>query len=228
MAQDPKIPEVSVTVSPDGLSATLSIPADLPAAATTVDALTDAIKQRGVMVTPERRECIEELVLTIRPIREEVIEAVIAKGREPVPGDNGYFELDPALETPDPSEQETTPDEEGAEIDYYAQSHFTVVLTKQRIGKIIAPTEAIDGEDVAGKTLSAKPGKACNIRPDSTIRTENDGTLFAVASGLLQTVGDTLKIETELKINGFVDFSTGNVDFPGNILRVSPTDYLQR
>ena len=67
MAPDPKIPEVSVTVTPDGLSATLSIPTDLPAAATTVDALTEAIKQRSVMITPERREGIEEFVSTIRP-----------------------------------------------------------------------------------------------------------------------------------------------------------------
>jgi len=217
MAPDPKISEVSVTVTPDGLSATLSIPADLPAAATTVDAITDAIKQRGVMITPERREGIEEFVSTIRPIREEPIEVVIAQGREPVPGDDGYFELDETLVRPDPSTQEIKPDDESEEVDYYAQSHFTIVLTKQRIGSIVPPTEAVDGEDVAGKTLPAKPGKACSIRPDSTIRTESDGTLFAVDSGLLQTIGDTLKIESELKINGFVDFSTGNVDFPGNV-----------
>jgi uncharacterized protein len=217
MPPDPVIPEVTVTVTPDGLSATLSIPVDLPAAATTVDALSDAIKQRGILINDERRLSLEELVCTIRPIREEPFEVVIATGRAPVPGEDGHFELDPALEEPDPSEKQVEPEEESEDIDYYAQSKLQIVLAKQRIGRLVPPTEAVDGEDVAGKTITAKPGKQCNIRPDATIRMESDGTLFAIESGILETVGDVLKIESELNINGYVDFSTGNVDFPGDL-----------
>ncbi|MCH7961587.1 MAG: DUF342 domain-containing protein [Planctomycetes bacterium] len=217
MPPEPAAHELTITIAPDGLSVTLCIPPGVPMSELGVDTVREAVKERGVLINGEREELIKQVVEKIDPIREEMIEVVVATGQAPEHAQDGFFVLDEALEKPETAPPEDQPNENKDGVDHYAQSHFTVVAKEQRIGVIVLPTEPVDGEDVAGKTIGARLGKPCGIRVDKSIRTESDGTLIADTWGVLQRTGDSLRIEESLEINGPVDFSTGNIDFPGSV-----------
>lgn len=91
------------------------------------------------------------------------------------------------------------------------------------IARIYSPVEGTPGKDVTGKVLAPNPGKEVTPKFDDTLllkpkdKPTGFDILTAKIAGCLTEDGGKLFINDHLKINGDIDFKTGNLDFIGKI-----------
>ncbi|MFM9957846.1 MAG: FapA family protein, partial [Phycisphaerales bacterium] len=102
-------------------------------------------------------------------------------------------------------------------IDHYDRSAFDMVKVGDVLGKVIPPVAGEDGIDVTGRSLAARSGKPARLLLDDSILTDAAGNLIAQRDGVLSVSGDRASVSDLLDIPEYVDFSTGHVDFPGEV-----------
>ncbi len=151
---------------------------------------------------------------------------VIARGQPAENGQDGLFALEPELQqiydySKKKPTDENAPHKAGAEdeaIDHYNRTMLIVVKAGQRIGKVQEATNGSDGIDVCGNTIPAKPGKQHPIAFDpKTIESHESGAVIAKIAGQLIIEHESFHISPTLTVEGYADYSTGNIDFPGNV-----------
>lgn len=216
---------VLVTIAPDGRSATLAIEPGVDPTMLNEQVLCGLIATRDVVVTAETKRRVVALLESFTEHPDEPAEAVVAEGTAPVHGRDGWFGLDPAvLPSPkrggDASADDESDDEgQGSEkIDYYAKSAFAVVRGGQRIGVLHPPEPGVDGADVRGRVLAARQGKALKLKTDESVTLQPDGAVLANHGGLVEHDESSVKVLRELLVPKGVDFHTGNIDFPGDVV----------
>lgn len=139
---------------------------------------------------------------------------VIAKGQEPIAGRSGvirYF-FQTRL-TPQPK-----PDKKG-NVDHRELDIIQSVKENELLAEISLPQEGEDGWDVRGHILPADKGQDISLMPGANTRLAPDGNqLFSNIMGrpVLETNG-MVRVDEMVRLEK-VDFSTGNVDFPGTII----------
>lgn len=152
--------------------------------------------------------------------------ATLIKGRPAEDGQDATFVLEPDLGAIFAQSKRRTQPQTGDEarattdgsFDHYARTTLMVVRTGQRIGRLNSATDGTDGFDVCGHTLHAKPGRSVTLKFDpQTIDCAQDGVVVAKVAGQLIIQNDSVLISPRLSIEGYVDYSTGNIDFPGSI-----------
>lgn len=193
--------------------------------------VTGIATSRGLRHSAELTAAIKDAIERYDPEADEDFGFVIASGIPPVHGESGRFELDEQLAEIKEraaklkkrrlelaqSGEEPKDDVQGA-ASHYDRSTLMIVKPGDRVGRIIPQTEGRDGTDVFGASIAAQEGKPAAITVDEqTVDKADDGSLFAKIGGLLHTDNDRLRITEDLEINGFVDFSTGHVEFNGSI-----------
>ncbi len=175
-----------------------------------IEALAD---ERGVARRPERTTAIQEALQAFAAAPKAGLQRTILSGREPRHGVHGRIELDPAV---------LEPASDGirceGQVDHHARKHYAVAQLGQVIARVIAPVEGADGEDVTGKALAARPALACHPTPDESIRVEPDGRIVACAAGVVRRTSSGVRVVPQMELPGDVDFSTGNIDFPGSVV----------
>jgi uncharacterized protein (DUF342 family) len=93
-----------------------------------------------------------------------------------------------------------------------------MVTARQELGRIIPPSEPIDGCDVQGRVIAAKPGRPATLRYDEeSIEVTPEGLILATRDGVLSRSRGRWAVRQHIQIPGSVDFSTGNIDFVGDI-----------
>lgn len=200
------------------------------------------VEERGVKVDRAVEAAITRTVERIAETPGEAFETVIAQGVRPVHGKDGTFHLvehlAEAKRLGDHKKQRYAELDEGAAgkrtsidtdgeqdlsaLDHYERSTLLVVRANDRIGTITPPTEGEDGIDVCGTVIPAVKGRAYDIDHDRAIDVLDSGEVIARRSGLLNIEGTRFRIQSALEILGSVDFSTGNVNFPGSV-RIADT-----
>lgn len=138
-------------------------------------------------------------------------ETLIAQGTPPVMGSNGSVEfyvnvsgnaevkqLDPTLDR----------------IDFKEQRQFTVVKAKQAIGKIIPPTQGIDGKNIYGTSLKSRDGLPYNIILDEGVERVGD-EIISTNKGIPHYTSRLLKVHDCMTIHGDVGPETGNIKASG-------------
>lgn len=103
-------------------------------------------------------------------------------------------------------------------VDHYERGAIPVVRQGETLGRLIPPVPGEDGVDVTGRTLAAREGRPARLNLDETILTDASGCLIAQRDGVLSLANDRATVRDFLEIPGSVDFSTGHVDFPGEVL----------
>ncbi|MFP4180004.1 MAG: flagellar assembly protein A [Spirochaetaceae bacterium] len=148
---------------------------------------------------------------------EEVTKVPVAEGIPPIePGESRLkFSVKRA------SGKSLTLKEDGR-ADYKNQDKITAVEKDQTIGVIISSdTQPKDGWDVTGTPLKAKEPPPLAIDVGENIRQEEqengDIKLYAESSGELYYDQKRLEVHTVHKVDGNVDMSSGNIDFPGEV-----------
>jgi uncharacterized protein len=205
---------IRVGISDNGHEATLSAPAGLETSLVTAPNLLALVRQVGVQVTPEVDGAIQKFVADYAKGEQELVR-VISHATPAQRGEDGRVEwgegLNPeALEAPKDAGEQTA-------VDHYVGQVYARVKCGQVLGKMIAPTNGVEGRNVRGGVLQPIAGKPARLELDSSVRVNPDGSIMALADGMLTIVGQKVSISHVLDIAEYVDFSTGHVNFDGDV-----------
>ncbi len=195
-----------VSISPDKMSAMITLRDDGVRYQITESEIMEALRRSGVrygIIYENVRRLVEKPAFDIPML--------IARGKPPVNGQDGRIEIKikrrNGVETKrgriDPRE--------------FASRERLIVREGDVVGKLIRPTNGLPGMNVMGERIEPKPGKPAKFRIGEGIKIEEDGTLVATKDGMLVVTEDEVRVEDYLFIKGDVDYSVGNIDFPGNV-----------
>lgn len=103
-------------------------------------------------------------------------------------------------------------------VDYTALNLIHNVKQGEEICRLIKPTEGEPGRTVLDTEISAKSGKSVPLPKGRNTEISEDGTLLlASIAGDVEFTGRSFQVKPVLEIPGNVDFSTGNINFLGDI-----------
>ncbi|MGE5381140.1 MAG: DUF342 domain-containing protein [Methylocystaceae bacterium] len=140
---------------------------------------------------------------------------LVAQGKPAINGSNGFIEYKFSRT------RETYRDysEEKGKVDYRQLSLIKNVRKGELLANRIAPGEGQPGMTVTGNPVSAKPGKPAVLVPGKNVVLDPNGDIaFADIDGHVTMVDNKITVLPVYEIAGDVDYSTGNVDFVGNVL----------
>ncbi|MEC9374494.1 MAG: FapA family protein [Planctomycetota bacterium] len=209
-----------VIISQDGMEARLRLSAGLDVAALSESVLIAIAQGEGVSTSPELASSVKALLETYAASPDADHEQVIARGTPPNHGEDERLELAPAFEGAGAAATGGKAESEPGVVDHYARSDFKMIRAGQKIGTLHPATEGEDGSTVTGKTLGARSGKALGLKTDASVEIRSNGEIVALVDGAFLQSGDELKVITVLEIPEYVDFSTGNIDFHGDVVVV--------
>lgn len=206
-----------VVVSADKSTAELIIPPGMDRQAITPELCETVLRDSGVEVTAEVRAAVKQILMAGAASK-----AVVARAIPPRHGIDGYVEWvvdseQPKAAADDPAAAPPAPAAQPEQTSYYEQSAFVMVKPGQVVGHLHPPTPGEDGRDVTGKTLPAKPGKEFRLKFDESLLCDANGKLIAQDEGVLIRDPNNAGVRRVLEIPGYVDFSTGNIDFHGDV-----------
>lgn len=133
----------------------------------------------------------------------------------PSPGDDGRIvELVPR-------EPPQTAPQEGAQglVDYRSSSYTNIIHEGDVICDIIPPSPGTSGVDIAGNVIQSRAGQTPHVPQGQNTGVSEDGQhLVALTSGNLIFEQGVFRIRPTLVVEKNVDYSTGNLDFVGDII----------
>ncbi len=201
-----------VEVSPDRMTATVIIP-EMVIYTDIFELLADAGVVSGIDTTVVRD--INSLLLRGGRMEKSY---VVARGREPVNGQDGELILRSAR----PQDIILSSDEL-VSVDYriYKQKQLALAEKDQPIAMIINPTAGRDGVDVSGRTIPANGGREVELELGKKVYKDGKKVISHI-DGLVEygRVGGViyLNVSSVYLVQEDVDFTTGNVDFPGSVI----------
>ncbi|MCI9248087.1 MAG: DUF342 domain-containing protein [Dorea sp.] len=138
----------------------------------------------------------------------------IARGSKAANGDNGYI-VDYFLRN-----VERVPEmDEFGNVDYTSLGSEQNVKKGDLICEAIPPTEGIAGRNVLNQELRCKDGRSVSIPKGKNTEISEDGNkLLASLDGRVEFSGRYFSVRPLLEVHGNVDYSTGNINFIGDVL----------
>ena len=110
------------------------------------------------------------------------------------------------------------------EVDEYGQVDYTNlnlihnVKEGQEICRLIRPTDGEPGRTVLDQEIPAKSGKSVPLpKGRNTEISEDENSLLASIAGHVEYTGRSFQVKPVMDIPGDVDFSTGNINFLGDV-----------
>lgn len=139
----------------------------------------------------------------------------IALGVPPVNEVDAYFELNPHLRSP------AIRKDAHLQIDYHAYSPFTIVKQNQILAQLRPRETGIDGKNIHGDTVPFVAAHPQGVTGGENTRTE-EKYIFSAINGQLIQDKNVLHIRDFLVIKGGVNYTTGNIIFPGDVTVEGP------
>lgn len=103
-------------------------------------------------------------------------------------------------------------------VDYASLSFIQNAEQGDVICRILPPTPGEAGKTVLGQELSARDGRAATVPKGRNTELSEDGSaLLASKTGHVEFNGRTFQIQPVLEIEGNVDYSTGHINFLGDV-----------
>lgn len=134
----------------------------------------------------------------------------IAEGKRPVDGDDGYIdyhiELSPEIDR-----------SEG--WDFREVMKIPIVKKGEKLATKYEATKGIDGKNVYGREVRARPGKPIVMNPGKNVDfNKDDQSFYATAIGQIQVLERFIHVHTVYELNEDVSMKTGNIDFSGSVI----------
>ncbi len=137
----------------------------------------------------------------------------IAKGEPVLHGKDGYIE-----DFFERTVKQKFAENEHGKVDYFNLNLVQNVEKGDVICQLVPPVEGISGRTVQGKEISCKAGKSAALPKGQNTEVSEDGTkLLAIKSGRVEFSGKGFQVKSVLEIDGNVDFSSGNINFVGDV-----------
>ena len=213
---EPQAENPTIVLDAKNLAARVVIPKGSDPHALSLHLLLSLARERGVELNPAAEKSLAGVVERFK-LSPEPVDLVFLQATPPIHGDAGYIEWRPGFNPDAPGEQEHTAVSDKA-VDYYAHQSFVRVRREDHVATIHEPTPGVDGRDVTGRTIPATPGKSLTITIEPSLSKLADGRVIGQLDGLLTYQGKKLRVDPVLEIQGTVDFSTGNIDFDGDVV----------
>lgn len=210
---DQKDGYAEVIVDPEGKAATATIfPPALDGAFLTYGVFAAKLEDNGI-TTGVLHDAIQDGILQANSTRSIVRNLLVARGTDPAQEIPEHFILRKDLLDRKP---EIDPD--AARIDWHSISAFSIVAARDPIARRILKVDGHPGINVYGKEL---PPTVVKMQPFSagTNVIDHEKGLFAGKSGRVSiNSAGVISIEEVLELKNGVDFSTGNIVFPGDVI----------
>ena len=155
---------------------------------------------------------IKEKLLECNLERKTLRDLVVARGTPPEEAMPEHGEI---AERFAPKEQFASLD--AVKVDFRNLSRLPVVKKGEVIGRLFPAAEGRKGRDIRGKELEAGRKKVENWRAGDNVKVEDD-RLVAAIDGLLGRNDFVLSVEEVFLVKGGVDYHTGHVVFPGDVV----------
>lgn len=198
--------DLKVNIADDKQSAVLTVPAGYPADVLDVDTCTVSLQAHGVQVTRDVIDACASLVARVKADGTDAdLTATVARATPPQDGKDGRIQW---LVDHRPVEAAS----------HYDRCAFTMVREGDEVARIIEPEPHQDGTDVTGAIIRAKPGKPVALKTDESLLRDARGMLIAQVAGALDRTTNVVRIRNVLDVPEYVDFSTGNIDFAGDVI----------
>lgn len=177
-----------------------------------IENLSQAIEQKKVVgVEPSTIDKAYNKFMDERELR--LFELV--HGTPPTPPTDGKLELlfDPT------AEKETAGKlDESGRMDFRERREFVAVNKGDTVGTWTPPAEGKPGVDVFGEAIPPPKPKEHQVKAGKNVTLSDDGIKYiAEINGHILISGNVLSIVEIHTVRGDVDFTTGNIRFPGSV-----------
>jgi uncharacterized protein (DUF342 family) len=144
--------------------------------------------------------------------REQAKNVLMARGKPPVNEVAEYFEINPALMRPASKFVD-----EDKQIDYKGYTPFIIVEKDQILARRRPRTEGREGKNIHGETIPYSGIKPQVYVGGKNTRADNQ-CIYADIHGQLVENKRVLSVQDVLVIKNGVNYTTGNINFPGNVI----------
>lgn len=198
-----------VTVTPDSMQVRATVYfRDMEGRPVTVERMVLMLQAMDVPVELADRKDIKQAIVESEQSANPVRDVVVAQGREPRHGADGWVEII----TRTANEHRVGREVGQGRMDFRNRGVTPTVRRGEPFAIIHPPVGGVDGMNVLGKPLPAREGTAVAVTLDSSAAFAPDGrTVVALRDGLAQFAGGVLSVQEVVQIPGDVDFSSGNV-----------------
>lgn len=221
MAVSPPQLDVKVIIPDDATRAELILPIEIAQQSMAQEICHAKLQESKVEITEAVAKAVDQLIQQAKQAQpteqQQTLRGVVALAQLPVHGKDGGVQwlIDKlgSATHPDPGQQD---DEQPHS--YYQDSIYTTVDQGVAIGILNEPTVGMDGRDVFGQTIQARDGRPFDLHFDETIIRDAKGKLITQTKGVLIRSGNSVCVRKLITVDGYVDFSTGNIDFSGDVV----------
>ncbi len=198
---------IKVHISKDRLEAYLTITFPPIGPEITIDDIMYNLYSRGIVFGIDK-EKIKRIVQNKIYLEREII----AQGIEPIYGDDAQivYEVDTEVSS------EPLILEDGS-VDFRQMNLLKTVEKDQLLAVKIPARKGVDGKDVMGNVIDSTGKDRPLPKGKFTYQSEDGLSLYAEVGGRIVREKDKLNVENILAITGDIDFSTGNIEFGGDI-----------
>lgn len=203
---------IKVLVSPDEYRATVHIPGAFDRAYLTSELLRVITAEARVEIGKQVEARLGEIVAHARANAGDIV-ADLAMATEASHGTDGTWAWEKGF-GPDCSPADQSVSER---TDHYS-SRILTVQAGVRVASVTPPTPGTDGRTVTGAVIRARPGKPARPSVGEGLEARPDGAVVTRSAGVLRVTRDTASVAPSLEIPANVDFSTGNIDFSGDVV----------
>ena len=205
--------DISVRVLDDGRRAEVHIPLGVDPAHLTPALLSTIAGGAKVQQTADLQQRLAAVVKDyIANPRDLVVD--IAHAVPPINGTSGTWAWEPRF---DPA-QRPQADAAGSQAADHHVSQILTVVAGTPIARTTPPTEGTDGRTVTGAVIASRRGSAAKITAGKGLEVQPNGVVAAKTDGVLNISKGVATVSSVLNVAGSVDFSTGNIDFKGDVL----------
>lgn len=200
------MPDIRILVARDRMKATLQVITPKGFRPMAADEVVSKIKEAGIVYGIDNT-AIETA------ISEAGNAVVCASGLWPIDGDNAYiiFRIDLGSKGR-PAELD------GGRVDFKNLNMYTTVYKDELLAEKIPATQGTPGIDIAGNQVGAKTGKDVALPMGKNVYSVDSLKIHALQAGRMIIINGKINIVPVIEVKRDVDFSTGNIEFAGNVV----------
>jgi len=176
-----------------------------------LDDIVPLLEAKGV-TTGEDWDAIKEAVFKCNTDRIQVTDVVVARGVKPVDEIPEHLVIEEEL-----LKGAAEPDFTIQRIDFKEVSPFVLVKAGQVLARRLPKKAGKMGSSVRGEAIVHHTAKPAVLTPGPQTRFEAD-CVVAACDGRFERGPDSFWVNEVLEISGDIDYRTGHVDFPGDVL----------
>lgn len=208
-------PRLSIAVDQAGLRAEAAFQGPGGAELVTPELIESELRARGVVLSEAVAGRVRAFAAACATASDGRVAMVVAEAARAKPGQDGRLVFEPGMNPAGAGAPAPGGDGPGS---HYDRTGYIMARAGQRIARIVGPTAGEAGVSVLGRAIPARSGKPALVRTDGSIERRPDGSLLAAADGLLRFERGLLRVLPVLETPGHVDFSTGNIEFRGDVV----------